>query len=71
MLKEVSRAGDGLTFTWAAVAGRTYQVQVNANLTQTNWVDLSDPVIATNTTASATDVIGLDRQRFYRIMLLP
>jgi hypothetical protein len=33
-------------------------------------VDLGDPVIATNTTGYAKDVIGPDRQRFYRVVLL-
>jgi len=37
---------------------------------QTTWGDLGGPLIATNTTASASDVIGPDRQRFYRVVLL-
>jgi len=71
MLKSVSQIGGGFTFAWAALTGRSYQVQFNTNLTTTNWVDLGDPVMATNTTASANDVIGPDRQRFYRVVLLP
>ena len=67
----VRRTRGGLAFTWAALTGLTYQVQFNTNLTQTNWVDFGDPVIATNSTASASDVIGPDRQRFYRVVLLP
>jgi len=64
-------ASGGFTFTWAALTGRSYQVQFQSDLTSTNWSPLGDPVMATNTTASASDVIGPDRQRFYRILLLP
>jgi uncharacterized repeat protein (TIGR03803 family) len=71
MLKSVSQIGGGLTFTWATLRSRDYQVQFKTDLTQTNWVDLGDQVTATNSTASANDVIGPDRQRFYRVVLLP
>ena len=71
MLKWISQIGGGLTFTWAALTGRSYQVQFNTNLTQTNWVALGDPVNGTNSTASANDVISPDHQRFYRVVLLP
>ena len=71
MLKSISQFGGGLNFTWAALRGSSYQVQIKTDLTQTNWVNLGDPVAATNTTASANHVIGPDRQRFYRVVLLP
>jgi uncharacterized repeat protein (TIGR03803 family) len=64
-------ASGGFTFTWAALTGRSYHVQFQSDLTSTNWSPLGDPVIATNTTTSANDVIGPDRQRFYRVVLLP
>ena len=67
----VSRTGDAVTFTWAALTGRFYQVQHKGDLTQSTWSDLGNPVIATNNTMSLSDVIGPDRRRFYRVMLLP
>ena len=71
-IENVFRTGDGLTLAWAALKRRSYQVQFATNLmSQTSWNNLGDPVTTTNTTASATDVIGSDRQRFYRIVLLP
>jgi uncharacterized repeat protein (TIGR02543 family) len=66
----VQIAGE-LTFTWSAVAGRTYQVQYRTDWLQTNWSDLGIPTFATNDTTSASDSAGPDPQRFYRITLLP
>jgi hypothetical protein len=72
VLENISqKANGGLTFTWAALTGRSYQVQFQSDLTSTNWSPLGDPVVATNATASASDVIGPDRRRFYRLVLLP
>jgi uncharacterized repeat protein (TIGR03803 family) len=71
-LEHISHNPSGdLTFTWEAFAGRSYQVEFKSDLTATNWSKLGDPIIATNTIASASDVFGPDRQRFYRVMLLP
>jgi uncharacterized repeat protein (TIGR03803 family) len=69
--EKVLQTGDVVTFTWAALTGRGYQVQYKNDLTQSTWSDLGNPVIATNSTTSLSDVIGPDRQRFYRLMLLP
>jgi hypothetical protein len=46
-------------------------VQFNGDLTQTNWTDAGGPITATNASATGTDLIGPDRQRFYRVTLLP
>jgi len=46
-------------------------LQLKLALTQTDWVNTSNPVIATNDTATASAVIGPDPQRFYRVQLLP
>ena len=59
------------TFKWSAVSGRSYQFQYENDLDQTNWTNSGDPVTATNAIASASDTIGPDRQRFYRVVLLP
>ena len=58
-------------FTWSAVAGRVYQMQFKTDLTQGTWTDSGSTIHATNTTATASDAIGSDSQRFYRVVLLP
>ena len=71
LFQTVTRTGDALTFIWSAVSGKSYQVQHTIDLIQTNWSDLGIPITATNATATASDNVGPDRQRFYRIVLLP
>jgi hypothetical protein len=58
-------------FTWSAVSNLTYQLQVSTNLTAPNWQDLGSPVTATNNTVSASDAVGADGQRFYRVRSVP
>jgi Concanavalin A-like lectin/glucanases superfamily len=60
-----------LTFTWAAFAGKAYQVQYRINLAADDWKDLGLPITATNNTASASDTLGSDERRFYRVLLSP
>jgi hypothetical protein len=72
VIQAVTRAGNGgISFTWSTVAGRTYQVQYSTNLTQTAWSNLSSAIPATNGTLTASDTIGPDTRRFYRVALLP
>jgi uncharacterized repeat protein (TIGR03803 family) len=57
--------------TWSSVAGQTYQLQFNSDLSSTNWTNLGTSTLATNGTMSASDAVGTDLQRFYRVVLLP
>jgi hypothetical protein len=66
-----SLAGGAFALTWNAIVGATYQLQYTTNLAPANWLDLDDPVIATNSTMTASDIIGLNPQRFYRLLWLP
>jgi hypothetical protein len=66
----VSRSGSTLTMVWAALAGRTYQVQYATSVNPTNWTLLAT-VPATGSTASTTDTINAGPRRFYRVVLLP
>ena len=59
------------SFNWSAAIGTNYQVQYTTNLASTNWNNLADPIIATNSTQSISDPLSTDAQRFYRIVLLP
>ena len=70
-IQSIMRADNTVAFTWRALAGHLYQAQFTTSLIQTNWTDLAAPITATNTTATASDIIGADRQRFYRVVLSP
>ena len=69
-LQAVAKAGNTLTFTWSATAGRAYQVQYKTNLTEPNWLNLGSPITGTGGTATAFDLMT-NAQRFYRVELLP
>jgi uncharacterized repeat protein (TIGR03803 family) len=67
----VSRTNNLLTLTWSASTGQRYQLEYTTNLNQLTWSNLGGPITAANATATASDMIGPDPQRFYRVMLLP
>ncbi|MFZ0829030.1 MAG: hypothetical protein WAO02_16570, partial [Verrucomicrobiia bacterium] len=58
------------TVTWTSVAGNYYRLLYKDSLTATDWNNIAPDVLATNQTASMTNVIGDATQRFYRVMLV-
>jgi parallel beta-helix repeat protein len=60
-----------ILLNWNAVGGRSYQLQYKTNLNQPSWVNLGSVTAATNFTATVSDAIGQQGQRFYRVTLLP
>jgi uncharacterized repeat protein (TIGR03803 family) len=58
-----------IALAWNTVAGQTYQLQYVSDLRSTNWVSLGSPILATNAVTTASDVIGSNSQRFYRVVL--
>jgi uncharacterized repeat protein (TIGR03803 family) len=70
VIQSIARTGSTLNFTWSALPGRTYQVQFATEWTQSNWTNSGPPMTATNDTATASDVIGPDQRRFYRVAQL-
>jgi len=70
-ITSISRNGGVVVITWNAVASQTYRVQYKNSLTDSTWTDLPPDVTVTGPTASKTDNVGAQPQRFYRIQLLP
>jgi len=70
LFQTVTETGGAINFTWNSLTGLVYQVQYKTNLLQTNWINLGAVITATNFTAAATNFIGPDLQRFYRLQLL-
>ena len=60
-----------LQFSWNSTTGVVYQVQSNTLLDQTNWLNLGEPVTATNSSSSSSDSITNELRRFYRVIILP
>jgi uncharacterized repeat protein (TIGR03803 family) len=67
----VEQTGATLTLTWSATVGQIYQMLYKTNLNQTLWNNLNNALAATNPIMTTADAMGPDRQRFYRILLLP
>jgi len=57
--------------TWSAATSQTYQVQFITHLGQTNWSNLGSAIPATSSTATTSDPLGTNQQRFYRVSLGP
>ena len=73
VFKTPAKTGSTLTLVWSAVAGQTYQLQSNSDLSSTNWNNLGGAVLVTNGngTMTASDPIGPGPQRFYRVVVVP
>jgi uncharacterized repeat protein (TIGR03803 family) len=56
---------------WSTGPGLKYQLQYKPLLNAANWTNLGTFITATGATAAASDVIGSNAQRFYRVVLLP
>ena len=60
-----------LSLTWIPLPRRIYQVQFTTDSGSTNWTNLGDPIIATNSPMVIPVQPTGDVQRFFRITLLP
>ncbi|MDP2897070.1 MAG: S8 family serine peptidase [bacterium] len=60
-----------ITLAFAAVVGRTYQVQYTADMGNVNWVNTGPEISATrDLVAAAVSAPSPEQKRFYRVMLL-
>jgi hypothetical protein len=55
---------------WPAVVGGQYQVQVNSNLSSTNWLNTGG-IVSARLTNVVTQVTMTNAQAFYRVIQLP
>jgi hypothetical protein len=56
---------------WPAVVGGQYQIQVNTDLTTTNWVNTGGIISARLTNVVAQVSMPTSTQAFYRLIQLP
>ena len=71
IIQGIGMTNDLVTVTWSAIAGHSYALQGNDDLTLTNWLDLGGTVMSSSTTASQTNFIFGTPLRFYRVRLAP
>jgi hypothetical protein len=56
---------------WSALSGRSYNVEYKNSLSDSNWTPLATNIVATTNSAFASDIVGTNTQRIYRIVLQP
>jgi hypothetical protein len=68
--QQTNSPNPAFNLTWSAIPGLTYQVQYSTNLSQTNWINLANPVTAKTNTLSISDTNGMmtSPMRFYRVV---
>jgi regulation of enolase protein 1 (concanavalin A-like superfamily) len=59
-----------VALSFDAIVGRTYRVDYKNNLSDETWVPLAAPAPAQGNTVSVQDQLGVNPQRFYRIVQL-
>jgi uncharacterized repeat protein (TIGR03803 family) len=70
LIRAVDFFNGALKISCSAVVCKIYQVQFHSDLTSTNWNNLGSAITATNTTMATFDLISLDVERLYRLVLL-
>jgi subtilase family serine protease len=70
VFKAVLQTPGSFDLTWSAAAGLVYQVQYKTNLLQSNWLNLTKPLVATTNTLTVSDT-GSSPRRFYRVIAAP
>ena len=62
--------GSNILLTWTAVSNTTYRLELNPDLTLSNWNALPGDVTGVSNTASKLDALT-PSNRFYRVRILP
>jgi hypothetical protein len=71
VILDLTLSNDVVTIRWTSVAGHNYQLEYKDDFMDGNWNASGSNILATGTTAAATDAAGTVSQRFYRVVLLP
>jgi hypothetical protein len=68
-LQSITATNGAVGLTWTAVPTHSYQLSYKSDLMDTNWTTLGGPITATNFTMSASDAVGPNFRRYYRVQL--
>lgn len=61
----------GARLSWISAPGSRYQPQFTTNLSDTNWLALGSPFVASNATTTVLDTNPGIATKFYRVRVLP
>jgi hypothetical protein len=70
-ITSISMSNNIVRLDWSAIPGRLYSVEFKNFLDDSNWLPLTNNLLAETNSLSATDLIGTNTQRIYRIVLPP
>jgi hypothetical protein len=68
VFQSAAQGNGAINFSWTTTPGVSYQVQYTTDLSTSNWINLGTAILATNGETSASDILGPDPQRFYRVI---
>ena len=68
-VSNITRQPNGdVTFSLGTTIGKTYRVEYKDDLSSANWLPLGADRVATSASLLITDNIGVNPQRFYRVL---
>jgi hypothetical protein len=70
-ITSITLSNNVVTLNWGALLGRSYAVEYKNSLAEQDWLPLATDITAASSSASATDIVGTNTQRLYRIVLRP
>jgi hypothetical protein len=70
-IQSLQLENDQAILVWTSENGRSYRLQFVQSLTATGWTDVTPDIVASGSTASATNTLSGAQQRFYRVLALP
>lgn len=65
----LSSAPGGMTASWTAVPGWSFQLQYKTLLSDPAWTDFGSPITATNSVVALPGIDGSQPQQFYRVIV--
>jgi hypothetical protein len=71
VFQNIGRTNNIVTLKWSAIAGQRYRLQYKASLSSGTWLNLGSIISATTNNVAASDTVGANTQRFYRVVMLP
>jgi hypothetical protein len=70
IIQSVLATNGAAVISWSAVSARSYRLQWTTNA-GANWNDVLPGVLATSSTAAATNFPGNSARRYFRVTLQP
>ena len=71
VIEGIAISRDTIFITWSALEGIVYRLQFKSDQNELNWTDLPGDVTARGPSATKTDIIVGEAQRYYRVLILP